>query len=217
MAERTLTAMYDDRGAAEATGLKREDHDEERRGHAAVGATGYGTGTTDTGLGAAGTATTRDVGEGGVVQRAEEQLRVGKREVGRGGVRVRSYVVERPVEERVDLRQERVEVERRPVDRPVEPGDDVFREKEIAATERGEEAVLSKEARVVEEVGLRKEADTRTETVRDTVREQKVDVEDERTGRGAGGVVREERASGTEERVAGTDERVATERDRTGR
>ena len=144
-----------------------------------------------------------------MVQRAEEQLRVGKREVGRGTVRVRSYVVERPVEEQVSPRQERVEGERRPVDRPVEPGDDVFREKEIEASERGEEAVASKTARVVEEVALTKEAETRTETVRDTVREQKVEVEDNRTDRGAG-VVREERA-------LGTDERVATERDRTGR
>ena len=80
-------------------------------------------GTSAAGLGAAGSATTRDVAEGGVVERAEEQVRVGKREVGGGRVRVRSYVVERPVEEQVNLRQERVEVERRPVDRPVEPGD----------------------------------------------------------------------------------------------
>src|SRR4051812_28447350 len=41
------------------------------------------TGSSATGLGLAGTSATRDVGEGGVVQRAEEQLRVGKREVGR--------------------------------------------------------------------------------------------------------------------------------------
>jgi hypothetical protein len=39
---------------------------------------------------------------------------------------------------------------------------------------------------VVEEIGLRKEADTRTETVRDTVRRQEVEVEDDRTARGAG-------------------------------
>ena len=58
-------------------------------------------GTSAAGLGAVGTSTARDVGEGGVVERAEEQLRVGKREVGRGTVRVRSYVVERPVEEQV--------------------------------------------------------------------------------------------------------------------
>ena len=159
-------------------------------------------GTSAAGLGAAGSATTRDVAEGGVVERAEEQLRVGKREVGGGRVRVRSYVVERPVEEQVNLRQERVDIERRPVDRPVEPGDAVFQEKEIEASERGEEAVVSKQARVVEEVGIRKDVETRTETVRDTVRKQEVEVEDDRTGRDAG--------------VTGT-ERGTTTPDRTGR
>jgi uncharacterized protein (TIGR02271 family) len=159
-------------------------------------------GTSAAGLGAAGSATTRDVAEGGVVERAEEQLRVGKREVGGGRVRVRSYVVERPVEEQVNLRQERVDIERRPVDRPVEPGDAVFQEKEIEASERGEEAVVDKQARVVEEVGIRKDVETRTETVRDTVRKQEVEVEDDRTGRDAG--------------VTGT-ERGTTTPDRTGR
>jgi stress response protein YsnF len=57
----------------------------------------------------------------------------------------------------------------------------------IEATERSEEAVVTKEARVVEEIGLRKEADTRTETVRDTVRRQEVEVEDDRTAAARGG------------------------------
>src|SRR4051812_32173909 len=158
----------------------------ERAGGAATTA-GYGTTSTAAGAGLTGERATRQLREGEeAIPVVEEQVRVGKREVGGGRVRVRSYVVERPVEEQVNLRQERVEVERRPVDRPLEPGDDVFQEKEIAATERSEEAVVSKEARVVEEVGLRKEADTRTETVRDTVRKTEVEVEDNRTGRDAG-------------------------------
>jgi stress response protein YsnF len=45
----------------------------------------------------------------------EEELRVGKREVNRGGARVRSYVREVPVHEQVSLREEHVDVERRPV------------------------------------------------------------------------------------------------------
>jgi len=88
----------------------------------------------------------------------------------------------------VSLREERVQVERRAVDRPVQPGDAVFQEREITATERGEEAVVDKQARVVEEIGIRKDVDTRTETVRDTVRQQEVEVEDTRTaGRGLAG------------------------------
>jgi stress response protein YsnF len=142
------------------------------------------TGTT-AGLGAA------TVREDGVVERAEERLVVGKRQAAGGRVRVRSYVVETPFEEQVTLQQERVHVERRPVDRPVQPGDAVFQERVIEASERSEEAVVTKEARVVEEIGLRKEADTRTETVRDTVRRQEVEVEDDRAARGGTGVVTE--------------------------
>lgn len=131
-----------------------------------------------------GTSGRADRADEGVIQVAEEELRVGKREVGRGGVRVRSYVREIPVEEQVTLREESVQVERRPVDRPVQAGDAAFREVEIEAAERGEEAVASKEARVVEEIALRKDVDTRTETVSDTVRKQEVDVEDTRTTTG---------------------------------
>jgi uncharacterized protein (TIGR02271 family) len=112
----------------------------------------------------------------------EEKLKVGKRVVEQGGVRVRVYTVEQPVQEGVTLRQERVAVERRPVDRPVgtAPGD-AFRDRTIDVTTRQEEAVVGKEARVKEEVVVRKEADQRTETVRDKVRRTEVDVDDDRT------------------------------------
>ncbi len=47
------------------------------------------------------------------------------------------------------------------------------------ATERHEEAVVSKEARVTEEITLEKDKRDRTETVRDTVRHTEVEIEDE--------------------------------------
>jgi stress response protein YsnF len=53
----------------------------------------------------------------------EEELQVGKRRVLRGGVRVYSRLVEQPVEESVNLQEERVRVERRPVNRPVTDAD----------------------------------------------------------------------------------------------
>src|SRR5829696_8793565 len=88
----------------------------------------------------------------------EENLRVGKRQVEGGRVRIRSYVVETPVEEQVSLRQERVQVERRPVDRLVTAADEaLFRERTIEAEERAEEAVVSKEARVKEELVVNKD------------------------------------------------------------
>ena len=119
----------------------------------------------------------------------EEELKVGKREVERGGVRVESRVTETPVEERVNLREERVHVERHPVDRPVSSADNAFKEGTLEVTERAEQAVVAKEARVVEEVVVGKEVAERTETVRDTVRRTDVNVEEikgDRT-RGAGG------------------------------
>jgi stress response protein YsnF len=108
----------------------------------------------------------------------QEDIRVGKRAVDRGGVRVRTYVTERPVEEQVKLREERVEVQRTPVDRPASPQDlEAFKEGTVEVREMAEEAVVAKEARVVEEVSVGKTAEERTETVRDKVRETHVDVE----------------------------------------
>ena len=112
-----------------------------------------------------------------VVPVVEEELRVGKRQVEQGGVRVYSRVSERPVEEQVNLREERVRVERRPVDRPVSDRDRAFEEKAIEAKETREEAVVDKQARVVEEVAVKKDVDEKTQTVRDTVRKTDVDVE----------------------------------------
>ena len=114
------------------------------------------------------------------IQVLEENLRVGKREVGAGRIRVRSYVVERPVEEQVTLREERVTLDRHPVDRPVGAvGTDAFRERTIDVTATSEEAVVAKDVRVVEEIGLRKDTSQRTETVKDSVRRTEVEVEDD--------------------------------------
>ena len=108
----------------------------------------------------------------------EENLNVGKREVERGGVRLRSRIVERPVEETLRLREEHVRVERIPTNRPATEADfDTFREGEIEVTETTEVPVVNKEARVVEEIRLSKEVDERDEVVRDTVRETDVNVE----------------------------------------
>jgi uncharacterized protein (TIGR02271 family) len=111
---------------------------------------------------------------------AEEKLNVGKREVNQGRVRVRSYVVETPVQEQVNLRQENVSVERRPVDRPVAGNEALFQDRTIEATEKSEQAVVSKEARVKEELVVKKDVDQRTETVSDSVRRTEVQVDDER-------------------------------------
>jgi uncharacterized protein (TIGR02271 family) len=123
-------------------------------------------------------------GGGTVIPVAEEELRVGKREVRRGGVRVYQHVTEHPVEEDVTLREETISVERRPANREVTPDDrEAFQERTVEMTETAEEAVANKRARIIEEVIVRKDVRERKEKVRDTVR--KADVKVERTGSGA--------------------------------
>ncbi len=108
----------------------------------------------------------------------EEQLQVGKRQVSRGGVRIYRHVTETPVQESVQLREERVTVERTPVDQPASAADmGAIREGVTEIRETGEEPVVAKTARVVEEVRIGKEITERTETISDTVRRADVEVE----------------------------------------
>jgi len=109
----------------------------------------------------------------------EEQITVGKREVESGGVRVQTRVEETPVNEQVTLRDERVTVERRPINQTVDPSviDQVAQSGTIEVREHDEEAVVAKEARVVEEVVVNKQVEQRTETIQDSVRRTEVDVD----------------------------------------
>ncbi len=112
-----------------------------------------------------------------VIPLSEEQLDVGKRTVDRGTTRIRRYVVERPVEQDVTLRGERVTVERRtPISTEAAPGTGAFEERVVEVRETAEEPVVAKTAHVVEEVVVGREATERTETVKDTVRREEVDV-----------------------------------------
>src|SRR5215204_515977 len=101
----------------------------------------------DAGAGYAAAADRGGRGEG-VIPVIEEELRVGKREVEGGGVRVESHVEERPVEESVTLLEERVRVDRRPVDRPVTDADvGAFKEGTIEISQAAEVPVVEKQAR----------------------------------------------------------------------
>jgi uncharacterized protein (TIGR02271 family) len=120
----------------------------------------------------------RDTGTDAAIPVVQEQLKVGKREVQRGGVRVYSRIVETPVQENIGLREEHVQVERRPVDQQIDPGAAAaFREQSIELRETAEEAVVQKTARVVEEVVVSKDVTERQETINDTVRHTEVEVE----------------------------------------
>jgi uncharacterized protein (TIGR02271 family) len=109
----------------------------------------------------------------------EEQLQVGKREVEKGGVRIQTTQTERPVQASVNLREEQVNVERHRVDRPATAADlnQPGRNAAVEVTATSEVPVVSKEARVVEEVVVNKDVKQHTETVRDSVRKTDVKVE----------------------------------------
>ena len=145
------------------------------------GASDYGTATGLTGR-TAGTDTDidthPDLQDRATIPVVEENLNVSKREVERGGARIRSRIIDRPVEESVRLREEHVVVNRRPVDREITDADlQSFRPGEMEITERAEVPVVGKQARVVEEVEIGKNVTEHDETIRDTVRSTDVDVE----------------------------------------
>lgn len=158
-------------------------------GASTLGTSATGAGTTTAGMTGnttAASSTAAGTGQEETIPIVEEQLRVGKREARTGRVRVRSYIVETPVEQQVTLHDEHVDIERRAVNRPVTEGEHLFEERSIEATETSEEVVVGKEARVTEELVLRKEAGQHTETVRDTVRHTEVEVDDDRRTGGVG-------------------------------
>lgn len=109
----------------------------------------------------------------------EEQLNVGKRIVNRGGVRIHTSVTETPVEKQINLREEKVNVERHKVDRAVTDADmKNFKEGEFDVTTKAEKAVVGKTAKVVEEVVVGKKVTEHTETVSDKVKRTDVEVDE---------------------------------------
>ena len=148
------------------------DHAPEAAAGVGIGAEAYGAGAT--------ASTGSDVAGEQSIPIVEEQLIVGKREVDRGGARVRSYVTETPVHEQVRLRDEKISVQRRAVDRPITDADDAFRERTIDVTATGEEAVVGKTARVVEEVVVSKTAGSHVEQIDDTVRRTEVEIDEDK-------------------------------------
>jgi len=111
-----------------------------------------------------------------VVAIGEEVLNVGTRMVPGKTTRVRRVVVESPVQQDVTLHTETVVVERR---RPQSGlGQDVLTEVTIEMTDSNEVPVVSKAVHLVEEVLLRKEVTARTETIRDTVKRDKLEIEE---------------------------------------
>ncbi len=110
-----------------------------------------------------------------VIPIVREEMRVGRRTVERGGVRVSSHIVQKPVSEQVHLRETHVDIERRAVDRPLRGDEKAFVDDTIEMVEMADEPVVSKQARVVEEVVVRKHVEDRTATISDRVRATEIE------------------------------------------
>jgi Domain of unknown function (DUF2382) len=136
-----------------------------------------------------------------IIPVAKEELEIGKRETERR-YRIRTYVVEHPVEEQVHLRDERVVVERRSASGERAAGDDQFQERDFEVVERHQEPVVGKKARADEQVVVHKQVKDRVETVRDTVRETKVDIDKDQRSAGQASVQIDRAAAGNKPEAA---------------
>ena len=107
----------------------------------------------------------------------EEELKVGKRTVSAGQVRLRKIVRTEIVNQPVEVRREDVVVERIPASE-VHGGavNSDFKEETINVPLSREEAVVSKEAHVTGAVRVSKTAMTETQNVSDSVRKEDVEV-----------------------------------------
>jgi Domain of unknown function (DUF2382) len=116
-----------------------------------------------------------DTNEEQVIGVGEEVLNVGTRMVAGKTTRIRRVVVQTPVQQDVTLHTETVVLERR---KPIlGSGNEVLTEVTVEMSDFNEVPVVSKTVHLVEEVLLRKEVTARTETIHDTVRQDKLEIE----------------------------------------
>ena len=119
-----------------------------------------------------------DVDHQTVMPVVQEEMQVGKRSVDAGSVRMVRRVTETPVSKMISLRQARATIERRPVDRAASAAEsDNFQDQTFEIRERSEQAVVSKTARVVEEVVTSKQITETDETAEGTLRRTDVNVQ----------------------------------------
>lgn len=119
-----------------------------------------------------------------VIPLGEETLEVGKRTENRGTTRIRRFVVETPVEREITLHSERVVVERRRAVRELDSGT-ILTELTVEIIETDEVPIIKKRVRLREEIVVRTERTQRTETVKETLRRDEVEIQQPGARRGA--------------------------------
>ena len=108
--------------------------------------------------------------------RTEEELHVGKERVETGGIRLRKWVETEQVNVPVELRKEKVAMERKPLDRKASPAE--IGDEEIEVTVSEERPVVGKRAVAKERITVDKDVETEQETVSGEVRKERVEVDD---------------------------------------
>jgi uncharacterized protein (TIGR02271 family) len=115
------------------------------------------------------------------VQRTEEELTAGTREVEAGAMKVRKRVRTDREQIEVPTRREEVSVERVPVSG--EASEAEIGEDEVVVPVTEEEVVVGKRAVAKEEVRIRKDVVEDTEVVEEDVRREEIDIDDETSTR----------------------------------
>ncbi len=114
----------------------------------------------------------------------EEDVKVGKRTVEAGGVRLRKVVRRETVQQPVELKREEIKVERVPASGQQVSGK-AFQGEDVYIPLRREEPVVQKEARVREEVRASTASSTERRNVSGEVRKEDVEVEHDRQRKAA--------------------------------
>ncbi len=112
------------------------------------------------------------------IQLREESIRVGKREVEYGGVRLRKVVRTETVNQPVELSREEIVIERVPLSGAEQTSELIGKdEQEIYIPLRRQEAVVEKTTRAREEVRVGKRMETEKENVEGEVRREDIEIE----------------------------------------
>ncbi len=109
---------------------------------------------------------------------SEEEVKVGKRTVGAGEVKLHKRTSTEQVNVPVELKSEDAVIERVPAHEIEQAGKDPFQEEHVEVPLSREEAVVEKETRVTGGVRVRKSEGTEQETIRESTRHEEVDIDE---------------------------------------
>ena len=109
---------------------------------------------------------------------SEEEVKVGKRTVGAGEIKLQKKVSTEQVNVPVELKREDVVIERVPAHETEPAGKEPFQEEHVEVPLSREEPVVEKETRVAGGVRVRKTEGTERETIQESVRREDVDIDE---------------------------------------